>query len=500
MHLTPFFQTLLFSLIFLGSNVLHPQTHSVCPQACKQFELIHISTGMNPIDNNPLLGDMDYNWNLVLYPPNALNGTVHGPGVFVTGSVLGPWYDVDGTNEPDSMRVAQYLSISNQASSVKNITGNPYRYQRCFCVCGEGQEPVPIQFQFDLLADDYAEVFLIDSEGNHYSFGQTNNGFYSPTHFDTLLALPPGRHCLFVDVRDLFGHFVGFALYGELKGKYMTTGRECCSNLSTISGIKYQDNDCNGAFDDTIDGVLANWELVLVDESTSTTVGITTTDAFGSYSFTNLPSGNYSISETLQPGWTLSHPTSNNYEVSITQGGQIIGPLNFFNCPVTTGPCYDCPASFSPEPGKPYVLSAWVKEDEGLGKTTYSSPKIILNFPILSTSLGPFKGKGQIIDGWQRIEEAFLLPAGAKKIEIILGNDGSDKVYFDDVRFFPFDANMKSFVYDPNSNRLMAELDENNYATFYEYDDEGGLIRVKKETERGVMTIQESRNATRKEN
>jgi hypothetical protein len=41
--------------------------------------------------------------------------------------------------------------------------------------------------------------------------------------------------------------------------------------------------------------------------------------------------------------------------------------------------------------------------------------------------------------------------------------------------------------------RLMAELDERNYAKLYEYDEEGKLIRVKKETEKGVMTIQENR-------
>ena len=53
---------------------------------------------------------------------------------------------------------------------------------------------------------------------------------------------------------------------------------------------------------------------------------------------------------------------------------------------------------------------------------------------------------------------------------------------------------MKSFVYDPVSLRLMAELDANNYATFYEYDDQGNLIRVKKETERGIVTLKESRS------
>ena len=58
---------------------------------------------------------------------------------------------------------------------------------------------------------------------------------------------------------------------------------------------------------------------------------------------------------------------------------------------------------------------------------------------------------------------------------------------------------MKSYVYNPVNLRLMAELDENNYAAFYEYDDDGTLVRVKKETERGVQTIKETRSALLKE-
>jgi hypothetical protein len=53
---------------------------------------------------------------------------------------------------------------------------------------------------------------------------------------------------------------------------------------------------------------------------------------------------------------------------------------------------------------------------------------------------------------------------------------------------------MKCYVYDPHDLRFVAELDERHYATFYEYDLEGKLVRVKKETERGIMTIQESRS------
>ena len=57
---------------------------------------------------------------------------------------------------------------------------------------------------------------------------------------------------------------------------------------------------------------------------------------------------------------------------------------------------------------------------------------------------------------------------------------------------------MKSYVYDPITLWLTAELDDNNYATFYEYDQEGQLIRIKKETARGIMTIQESRSSNPK--
>ena len=38
---------------------------------------------------------------------------------------------------------------------------------------------------------------------------------------------------------------------------------------------------------------------------------------------------------------------------------------------------------------------------------------------------------------------------------------------------------------------LKAILNESNYATFFEYDNEGKLIRKKVETEQGIKTIQE---------
>jgi len=165
--------------------------------------------------------------------------------------------------------------------------------------------------------------------------------------------------------------------------------------------------------------------------------------------------------------------------------------------------CVECESSFSPIPGKKYVLSAWVKQSNSLGALTYEDANITLNFPGSGgVTLPAFKPSGEIIDGWQRIEQEFAIPSGAEKIQIALNNTSSTgvDVFFDDIRFHPFDASMKSFVYDPVTLRLSAELDERNYATYYEYDEEGALIRIKKETSRGVMTIQEGRNAIQKVN
>ncbi len=173
------------------------------------------------------------------------------------------------------------------------------------------------------------------------------------------------------------------------------------------------------------------------------------------------------------------------------------GYLNITTCGGFSDPCDNCIQSFAPFHGEKYVLTAWVKESLR-GVTTYENA--VIEFTIEHETLGYTKkcfAKGQIIDGWQRIEYHFTVPEEAETIQLELLNlaaeDSKIYAFFDDVRIHPYNANMKTFVYDPDTFRLMAELDENNYATFFEYDEEGGLIRVKKETERGIKTIRESR-------
>jgi hypothetical protein len=148
--------------------------------------------------------------------------------------------------------------------------------------------------------------------------------------------------------------------------------------------------------------------------------------------------------------------------------------------------------SFSPLQGKRMLVSAWVKEADDCNCSSYSKNNITVK---TGTSNIVGRPSGNIIEGWQRIELIADIPAEATTFTLTLNATGSTAVYFDDIRIHPYNANMKSFSYDPTTLRLMAELDENNYATFYEYDDDGTLVRVKKETERGIKTISESRSA-----
>jgi hypothetical protein len=156
--------------------------------------------------------------------------------------------------------------------------------------------------------------------------------------------------------------------------------------------------------------------------------------------------------------------------------------------------------NFAPIAGKKVLIGGWVKEENSCNCKSYTRNHMVVNFTVggsvTAITLNP---SGNLVEGWQRYESIVDIPANATQIKVTLQASDAATTYFDDIRIHPYNAQMKSFVYSAVNLRLMAELDENNYATFYEYDDDGTLVRVKKETERGVQTIKETRSALLKD-
>lgn len=145
--------------------------------------------------------------------------------------------------------------------------------------------------------------------------------------------------------------------------------------------------------------------------------------------------------------------------------------------------------------GKKYIVSFWVKPDnvaQNISKYT-----LLPHLFKMNNQFSNLKIKSNIIDGWQQIETTITLDQSTNNAlgYLLLPLN----CYVDDIRIFPMDANMKSFVYHPINEKLIASLDENNFATFFEYDQEGNLVRTKKETEKGIMTVSESRSEKRKQ-
>ena len=152
-------------------------------------------------------------------------------------------------------------------------------------------------------------------------------------------------------------------------------------------------------------------------------------------------------------------------------------------------PCEDCQPILDPIPEKEYAISIWLATDNslkwGVQPQGYGLQIAFLNSSgtTISTTILQAKPTAPVIEGWQQIEEKVVIDENAQYMAIAFvntDNEATPQAYFDDFRFHPWEAsNMQSYVYDPVSERLMATLDENNYASFYEYNDEGILVRTK---------------------
>ncbi len=192
--------------------------------------------------------------------------------------------------------------------------------------------------------------------------------------------------------------------------------------------------------------------------------------------------------------WSCTNSSSPDYKNLNKVNGCIFTEPVSASLPMEN-PLFTMPA------GKPMLFSGWVHENCGdpangisCKDFTYTHNQVQLKFDNGSINDVTLYPTGPIVDGWQRYEGTVQAPSNAASMTMTFVNSGTGTIYFDDIRMQPLNANMKGYVYDPVNQRLVAELDPNNYASFYEYDEEGKLIRTKVETKQGIKTVTETRS------
>lgn len=131
--------------------------------------------------------------------------------------------------------------------------------------------------------------------------------------------------------------------------------------------------------------------------------------------------------------------------------------------------------------GEPYLVSFWYKADAASIATG--------SFNIVSGSEAYALNDMQDyynneIDGWVRVYFEVTDPTS-----IQIHAPAGGEAYIDDIRVQPLVSSMTAYVYDPDDYKVIAVLDERNYATFFKYNDRNDLVNVNRETENGIYTV-----------
>lgn len=92
---------------------------------------------------------------------------------------------------------------------------------------------------------------------------------------------------------------------------------------NAIGGIKFEDLNANGVRDPGEPG-LAGFTITLTPTTPGAPAQTVTTDANGNFIFLNVAPGSYTLSETLQQGFSLTLPANNVIPVTLDAGGSSI--------------------------------------------------------------------------------------------------------------------------------------------------------------------------------
>jgi hypothetical protein len=217
----------------------------------------------------------------------------------------------------------------------------------------------------------------------------------------------------------------------------------------SISGYKYEDLDGDGELQDG-ELALEGWRIYIDEiENNQYDEGepYDYTDSDGYYSFTNLPSGSYTIREENQSGWSSTYPSTvdadNEYDVNLVYSS--FTGRDFYNEPQDE-PCTEVPQEVSLISGASTQTAGYttidpVSDAEGIDATNYSGGGSLTNSvqlvpphpawvdPTTDSSFtgsgavwistdaqhpGEEGGEGSTSDNqWRLFQTTFTVPAGA---------------------------------------------------------------------------------------
>ncbi len=298
-----------------------PAPDTTCGPACL-LDSISLSTGVDHGNGQFYAnGSPDAYWTLVQTPYTSV-AVPRPPTVVAT-----PWY---WHNQPCSKWITLYSNSYFHG-------GGHFDFSRCFCVC---KDTARIQIHLSALADNTANFSLCDSSGTTIahllSLPSTPGGAFHNPPGDTVvnLILTKGKYCIKARVTNVHASPMGLNVCGSIKGAGLV--KEICCAPSSITGVKYLDSICSGTPYNGSQQVLQGWQIVLCNQQ-GIPIDTVTTDQNGSYTFSPLSPGLYTVKEIIQGNWNPSLPASGM--TSLFLGANQVAQVNFGNCPPEQDSC-----------------------------------------------------------------------------------------------------------------------------------------------------------------
>ena len=275
-----------------------------------------VSTGYDPVNQTVINDyDMDPMWRLIQAPadPPGWTSNIGGPAICVP---LQSAWSYAGSN-------SKYLNAYPTAQALTDNwaqTTTQYIFQREFCVCSNvAGQLVDVTFDLSLNADNWAELYLEDENGNetllmsqNYVY-QTSNFQNNPTQINTTLQLAAGTYKLNLHHRNKLV-VMGVNLDGKIYSNGVLSNAECTPR-GIIGGYSREDGNQNNAIDGT-DPKANGWTMELRNAS-NTLISTTTTDNNGYYFFMDLDPGTYTVTAIPPSGWSVIVPQSYSYTTDV---------------------------------------------------------------------------------------------------------------------------------------------------------------------------------------